>query len=86
MFRNVPNMFVPMMWFNQKATVDDDLAGLLKLVVLLENSMMWITYTLASIAGALVLTLIISVFLHKKQQNKRKQDVVDISTKDRITS
>lgn len=70
MFRNVPNMFVPMMWFNQKAEIDDKFANLLKIIKILKTSMIWLCYTLAGIAGALILTIFVAIYLNKKEKGK----------------
>lgn len=56
MFENVPNMLVPMMWFRQTVSLDDDLAKDVRLALNLESIGIISFYTIAGV-GVFVIAI-----------------------------
>jgi len=68
-FKNVPNLYVPMFWFNQRADLTEELSGSVKLLLNVTELGIWITWT--AVAIGIVSTLLAGFFIYRKRQNSK---------------
>jgi len=70
-YKDVPNMYVPVIWFTQAADLPDDLGSMINMLFALKGSGMIICYILSAIGSLCVIAGVIFLVLYLKGQNNK---------------
>lgn len=81
MFEDVPRLFFPVLWFEQKAKIPDDMTGELKMVLCLPNIIVSVGYVLITVSLFTVILLLYGIT--KKKPIRPRYDCY-ISEKEQV--
>lgn len=73
MLKNVPKIYIPMLWFRQSAMLSENYANMAKMLLVLPSVGVYTGYGMLSF-GVLLLGIVIFITLHsgwKKQEGQR---------------
>lgn len=76
-FKGVPQLFVPILWFKQRAELTEDLAGQAKLAVNLPSIGVWIAYGLLSLGVLLAISIVVCFVTRWKTISEEEQPILD---------
>lgn len=77
MFEKAKTTFIPMLWFNQRAALTEDLAGMLKMLLVLPNLGTYTSYGVIGIGSLLLLIGLLLISFNKNNDTEGEELIND---------